>query len=248
MPVSVIIPAFNAGQHIGEAIHSVVAQTASIAEIIVIDDGSTDDTGKLAREASSTVTLVRQENRGPSAARNRGLRLAQSELVAFLDSDDLWLPTKIARQLEYIGNGTSGVATSFDIVDEAAHTRVACSVEDARLRELRPLDFVVAPRVTPSSLLVDRRVVGDVTFPEGIMSGEDLVYAGLLRAKGPLRSIEDVLVLRRRHASQLTQRPGHFGQGLRDRANWIEHHWQLLDLQSAESAQRHFWEAAADNV
>lgn len=250
MAVSVIIPAFNASQCIGEAIRSVVAQTAPVAEIIVVDDGSTDDTGKVAQAAARTITLVRQENRGPSAARNRGLELAQSELVAFLDADDVWMPTKIARQLPCVGNGTSGVATSFEIVDEAAHSRLACLVEDARLRELTPLDFVVSPQLTPSTLLIDRRVANDVAFPEEIIDGEgeDLVFAGLLRAKGTLRAVEDVLVLRHRHESQLTQRTGHFAGSVRSRADWIHRNWKLLHLESAESAQHKFWEATADNV
>lgn len=94
--VTVITPAFNVQQYIGEAVHSVLNQTYGNFEYIVVDDGSTDSTAKLAEQAAagdSRVKVVRDEHAGGSAARNAGLAAANGELIAFLDGDDRWHPT-----------------------------------------------------------------------------------------------------------------------------------------------------------
>ncbi|HVL68578.1 MAG TPA: glycosyltransferase family A protein [Vicinamibacterales bacterium] len=100
--VSVIMPAYNVGPYIGAAIESVLAQTFTDYELIIVDDGSTDDTAAIATrfvEKDSRITLLRQENRGLAAARNTALRHARSELLALLDSDDLWAPEFLAAQI-----------------------------------------------------------------------------------------------------------------------------------------------------
>lgn len=99
--VSVIIPAYNAAGFIAETLESVVGQTYRPLEIIVVDDGSRDGTPEVVeRFADQGVRLIRQENAGPSAARNRGIAAATGAYIAFLDADDLWLPEKIGRQVE----------------------------------------------------------------------------------------------------------------------------------------------------
>lgn len=96
--VSVIIPAFNAEDVIGDAIATVAKQTYRDTEIIVVDDGSTDATAEIAA-ASKLATVVTQENTGASAARNNGVKHARGRYVAFLDADDLWHPQKLALQM-----------------------------------------------------------------------------------------------------------------------------------------------------
>lgn len=96
-PITVVIPAFNAERYVSEAIESVVAQDLPPAQIIVIDDGSTDGTAELVRQWPD-VTLVRQDNAGVAAALNHGIRLAQGELIAFLSADDVWLRNKLQLQ------------------------------------------------------------------------------------------------------------------------------------------------------
>jgi len=102
MSVSVVIPAYNAGQYIRAAIESVLAQTRPADEVIVVNDGSSDDTRAIVNSYAPRVRLVSQENQGPSVARNTGVQAASSEFIAFLDADDQWLPQKIAVQLEAI--------------------------------------------------------------------------------------------------------------------------------------------------
>jgi glycosyltransferase involved in cell wall biosynthesis len=104
--VSVIIPTYNRRAMLLEAIDSVLAQSTPAFELIVIDDGSTDGTGEnehLRRLAETIrIRIDRIDHRGPAAARNRGVAIARSPLIAFLDSDDLWSPTKLERQLAFV--------------------------------------------------------------------------------------------------------------------------------------------------
>ena len=98
--VSVVIPTFNRCSLVQQAIDSALAQTYPDIEIIVVDDGSTDETPRIIpAKYGDQIRYIWQENAGLSAARNHGLRLAQGEYVAFLDSDDLWLPEKLRRQV-----------------------------------------------------------------------------------------------------------------------------------------------------
>lgn len=102
--VSVVIPTFNRREQLARALASVLQQTRPVDEIVVVDDGSTDDTREMLDEfvrqhADMAVLVIRQENRGASAARNAGMKAASGGLIAFLDDDDVWLPQKTERQL-----------------------------------------------------------------------------------------------------------------------------------------------------
>ena len=95
MLFSVIMPAYNRAAFIGAALHSVVAQTLGDWECIVVDDGSTDGTCAVVREMAAKeprIRLIEQANAGPGAARNKGAAAATGKYLAFLDSDDLWMP------------------------------------------------------------------------------------------------------------------------------------------------------------
>lgn len=98
--VSVIIPAFNAAHFLPETIASVRHQTRPVHEIIIIDDGSKDDTEQIVGTLGKDIVYIKQNNAGVSAARNRGISEASGEFIALLDADDLWLPNKIEKQLQ----------------------------------------------------------------------------------------------------------------------------------------------------
>ncbi len=119
--VSVVIPAYNHGRHVMETLHSVFAQSFRDFEVIVIDDGSPDDTSQVLRPLaeSGKIRYTRQENRGQAAARNAGLRQARGEFIALLDDDDLWPVDKLAWQVEALRSNRDavlvyGFAHSFD--------------------------------------------------------------------------------------------------------------------------------------
>lgn len=102
MKISVIIPTRNRAAWVSESIRSVLAQTRRADEILVVDDGSTDDTISRLSVFGDSIRIFRQSNRGAAAARNQGLALAQHPWVAFLDSDDLWEASKLSRQCEVL--------------------------------------------------------------------------------------------------------------------------------------------------
>lgn len=100
--ISVVIPTYNRVTFLKDAIDSVLAQTFLDFELIVVDDGSTDDTPKLLSSYNNKVRVITQTNQGPSAARNRGIETAKGEWIAFLDSDDVWKPDKLKKQVQFI--------------------------------------------------------------------------------------------------------------------------------------------------
>jgi glycosyltransferase involved in cell wall biosynthesis len=111
--VSAVIPAYNAGQFIHRSIESALAQTHHLVEVIVVDDGSTDDTAAVA--AQYPVTVIRQTNGGPAKARNTGVKAARGEWIAFLDHDDLWHIDKTEKQLQYAKPGVSAIFCRKDV-------------------------------------------------------------------------------------------------------------------------------------
>jgi len=111
--VSIVIPTYNRADYIAETIESVLAQTYPLAEIIVIDDGSTDNTREIVAKFEPQVKYVWQKNAERGAARNHGLRSATGEYIAFLDSDDVWLPNKIEQEINiFNSNQQAGLVYS----------------------------------------------------------------------------------------------------------------------------------------
>lgn len=100
--VAVVIPVYNGACYLAAAIESVLAQSLPPAEVIVVDDGSTDDGAAVACAFGPPVSVLTQTNRGPAAARNLGVAHSSGDLLAFLDADDLWLPDKLARQMQVL--------------------------------------------------------------------------------------------------------------------------------------------------
>ncbi len=112
--VSVIVPAYNAAATIAGTVESVFAQTFRDFELIVVDDGSTDRTREILAGFGDRVRLIEQHNNGPAAARNAGARLAAGEYLAFLDADDLWRPTMLARAVAELDADSSATLVFFN--------------------------------------------------------------------------------------------------------------------------------------
>ena len=88
--ISCIVPVYNSARFIGEALDSILNQQHSVSQIVVVDDGSTDDLDAALSNYDQRISVIRQENRGPAAARNRGIQESNGEFLTFLDADDLW--------------------------------------------------------------------------------------------------------------------------------------------------------------
>jgi glycosyltransferase involved in cell wall biosynthesis len=107
--VSVIIPTYNRAWSIKESIDSVLSQDFNDFELIVIDDGSTDHTIEILNSYGKDIFVIHQRNQGVSSARNRGLMKASGSFIAFLDSDDLWLPGKLSLQVDYFNSNPTAL-------------------------------------------------------------------------------------------------------------------------------------------
>ncbi len=105
--VSVIIPTYNNAQYLSQAIKSILNQTYQASEIIVIDDGSTDETTEVVQSFNKNIQYIRQENKGPASARNTGLKIAKGKYVVFLDADDELLPDKLSFQINFLEENPS---------------------------------------------------------------------------------------------------------------------------------------------
>jgi glycosyltransferase involved in cell wall biosynthesis len=126
--VSVVIPTYNSGRFIREAVLSAIHQTYSNTEIVVVDDGSADDTREVLLPLlhEEAIQYIYQANKGPAAARNRAISIATGEFVAFLDADDTWLPRKLEKQLALFANPHVGLVYS----DGATFIEEGDTVED----------------------------------------------------------------------------------------------------------------------
>lgn len=177
--VSVLIPTYNRKAYLREAIDSVLAQTYTDYEIIVVDDGSTDGTGEaLAAAYGEQIRYVRQDNQGESVARNRGLELAQGEYVALLDSDDLWLPEKLARQMTAIETDAKvGLVFCQSWIIDGEGRRVHDIPHGTHLRngKLTLEGLCLHNRISgPSTTLIRRAVLNHIGgFDPDIHFGED---------------------------------------------------------------------------
>src|SRR5450432_3762028 len=163
--VSIIIPCHNAAAWLSATLESALAQSWTSREIIVVDDGSTDDSPAVARGfGGSGVTVIDQPNRGASAARNRGLAAATGEFVQFLDADDLLSPGKVAAQISLLAGRPAGTVASCAWGRFHAEPEGARFVDDAVFRDFPAVDFLVLAGDTgammhPSAWLVPRAVL-----------------------------------------------------------------------------------------
>jgi glycosyltransferase involved in cell wall biosynthesis len=156
MDVGVVIPAFNAAKYIEQTIESVLAQTVPPSRIVVVDDGSVDETAEIVATFGRALTCIRQENRGVAAARNRGARESETEWVAFLDADDVWLPTKLERQGSQLrASDAAAVFTGVTLVAEDLSPIPSSTGSDVRDDlEALLLHGETIPQATSSTLLV----------------------------------------------------------------------------------------------
>jgi len=217
--ISAVIPSFNRARFLPLAVSSVRTQSHRVDEIIVVDDGSTDDTEAVVRSLGNDIRYFRQRNAGPSAARNRGIKLARGHYIAFLDADDEWLPHSIERQLEVFRHapGVGLVTADKAVVDESGRVTVESWFDEHGLleffRELagKPVPHAVARLletnfVNTSVIVLPKSVLLDVGgFDAEIRYGEDLELWARIAARYPVACVPEVLGLWRNHTGNVTK-------------------------------------------
>ena len=132
MLVSVVIPTYNCASFLREAIQSVQSQDYKNTEIIVVDDGSTDNTDEVLKPFLDTITVIKQTNQGVSSARNNGISHAQGDFIAFLDADDFWHPGKLSLQMKFLSENPdiAGVFSDFGLADETGNITDTSYIKD----------------------------------------------------------------------------------------------------------------------
>ena len=208
--ISAVIPAFNSASYLASAIESVLVQTVPVGEIIVVDDGSTDDTQHVLRQFGGSVVVAVQENAGAAAARNKGVSLASGDWIAFLDADDIWFPGKTERQLEVISRFPELVLTYGPMRDVRGPNEDLAVWPDKICES--PADPSLLPcwaaleQMPPTSTVVMRRElllqVGG--FGVDLKTAEDLDLWVRLRGFGPFVGVPEVLAYRRLRPGSLT--------------------------------------------
>lgn len=206
--ISVLMTVFNGERFIAEALHSIIQQPYAPIEIIVIDDGSTDRTAEIVRsiaaQANKSIHYVYQPNRGQTVAQNHALRLAQGEIIGFLDADDLWVPNRLESQLALLTDHCSTDADGAWIV----LGRIECFVDGAQVDPTELEKFNQRPfHYSLGSSLIDRRAFENVGgFNESLRMAQD--WDWFMRAKDA--GIESVVssavtLLQRLHPQNVTR-------------------------------------------
>jgi glycosyltransferase involved in cell wall biosynthesis len=192
LSISAIIPAFNAEATLAETIESVLAQTIPADEIIVVDDGSNDDTAALASTYSG-ITVIRQENRGAAAALNAGIAASTAGLLTFLDADDLWEASKLEKQAALLR-----LRPDLDAVGGYMRTFVCASVSAEQAPRYR-LPEAPEPCWLTGALMVRRHCFERCGhFSEDLAVAYNIDWFDRLRNSGASLEMLDTVVLHRR--------------------------------------------------
>jgi glycosyltransferase involved in cell wall biosynthesis len=206
--VSAVITTFNYAAFIREALESVLSQTRLADEVVVIDDGSTDDTASIVREYGSRgVRYFRQENAGAGAARNRGIRETTGDLIAFLDADDIWLPDKLAAQVAFLEERPDAVAVSgshiwWHVRDDVRWVIAAGQFTPERMRRELTVRNVVG---NPSMMLFRRSALEQAgLFDPTLRWGQDWELCIRLARLGTIGMLPQPLIVYRWHEQSLS--------------------------------------------
>lgn len=217
--VSIITPAYNCDRFIGETIESAQQQTYGDWEMIIVDDCSTDNTAEVVRQYAEKDQRIRYvalvQNSGAAVARTEAMRLARGKYMAFLDSDDLWSPTKLEKQLSFMrSNGFAITCTAYEHIDESGY----------------PLGKVIRaiPRTSYNRLLLDCPVgnstvmynvekLGKFRVPDIRKRNDDALWLQILKRERYIYGLDEVLAKYRIRGNSLS----------RNKVELIKYHWIL---------------------
>lgn len=208
--ITVIIPTFNRGWIVEEAIKSVLAQDYPNFELFIVDDGSTDDTKAILSRYVNDIVVLNQKNKGVSAARNKGITESSEKYIAFLDSDDLWLPEKLSCQIDFFKQNPEAMICQTNEI----WIRNGVRVNPKKIHK-KPSGMIFKPSllrclVSPSAVMMRRELFENVgLFDEQLPACEDYDLWLRVSQSYPVSLIDIPLVVKRGgHPDQLSKEPG----------------------------------------
>jgi glycosyltransferase involved in cell wall biosynthesis len=210
MLVSVVIPVYNGEDYIKETLESIFEQTYKTIEVIIVDDGSTDDSEKVIAEYDDRVTYIKQSNAGPAAARNNGVRHATGEYVAFLDADDIWMPEKLSRQISIMQDNDAGFSHTGSLVfDEQKEFDYRPKSQPEVMSAQEAFDTLFFSNfITTSTVVVNRIVLSEAGFFDedpGLFAVEDYDLWLRVVQRTNVSCIDEPLLKYRFHADGISK-------------------------------------------
>jgi len=219
--ISVIIPTYNRAAFISDAIQSVLRQTNKDFELIVVDDGSTDNSCDVIRPYADRITYIYQQNAGIAAARNAGIEHSKGKYVTFLDSDDIWLPTKLEKQVSFFKQHLDigmvyadyGMFSEEGIIDSSHSSRKNLNISHRSGYVFEEL--LMNCHIHTITVMVKREVLADVgLFDVNFATGEDYDLWLRIAAKYKVAYLPELVAMHRDHSLNITttrliaERPG----------------------------------------
>ncbi len=207
--VSVILPTYNRGWIIDQAVESVLDQDYADLELIVVDDGSTDNTSGLLSTFEDRIIVIRQANRGVSAARNAGIRAATGQLIALLDSDDTWLPGKVTAQVAFFSTNPDARVCQTQEIWIRNGVRVNPGKRHRKEAGMIFERSLALCLVSPSAVMMRKSLLDEVgLFDEALPACEDYDLWLRIAWKHPIHLIDRPLIVKRGgHDDQLSRMP-----------------------------------------
>jgi glycosyltransferase involved in cell wall biosynthesis len=208
--VSIIVPAYNAELYIKETIDSILAQTYCNYEIIVVDDGSTDNTPVIARQFGDSIRYIRQPNQGLSSARNTAIKNARAETIALIDSDDLWEPQFLERMIPFLNlhPEAAGVYCGFQYINSRSEVIGRPSLKIVPPESFHAAMIIEGNWLAPCAVVFRKQLLEDVgLFDESLHAVEDWDMWIRLSERSPFVGLPEALVKYRRHDSNMTKDP-----------------------------------------
>jgi len=187
------MPAYNSSAFIERALNSIQQQTYTDYEVIVVDDGSVDNTVEVIEQNTLSVKLIKQSNAGASAARNKGIKFATGEYIAFLDSDDEWLPNKLEVQYNLMESNTHWLAS----YTKERQSKVNTSKNEYSKEDKNLTDIFNFPYLTTSTVMVKTEIIQNIQgFDEGLNTAEDIDLYLKIAKLGVIGEVQELLVVK----------------------------------------------------